>query len=368
MTIQFLKNLDNIEPYVGGMPIEELSRKIGIPEDKIIKLASNENPYGISPVVKKALAKFNEYELYPDGSGYNLIHKISEHFELETSQIVIGNGSNDILELAARIVLDQDSEVIFSEHAFAVYGLVTKATGAREVTVPAIDYAHDLDGFLKKITSKTKLIFVANPNNPTGTLIDKILLLNFLEKVPDHILVVLDEAYEEYLDENQRSDSFKWLNKFKNLLISRSFSKAYGLASLRVGFGTASKEIIAKINQIRQPFNVNSIAQMAALLSLSDIEFVKEGARKNREQKKYLENSFDDLGIEYIKSYGNFISFSLKSDENALACYDYLLNKGIILRPIANYGMPEFLRVSIGTEDENKIFINCLTEFMGKIK
>jgi len=212
------------------------------------------------------------------------------------------------------------------------------------------------------------LIFVANPNNPTGTLIDKPLLFNFLEKVPDHILVVLDEAYEEYLDENQRSDSFKWLNQFNNLLISRSFSKAYGLAALRVGFGAASKEIIAKINQIRQPFNVNSVAQLAALLSLSDIEFVKEGARKNREQKKYLENSFDNLGIDYIKSYGNFISFSLKSDLNARGCYDYLLNKGIILRPIANYGMPEFLRVSIGTEDENKMFINCLTEFMGNIK
>lgn len=368
MTIQFLKNLDSIDPYIGGMPIEELSRKICIPQDKIIKLASNENPYGISPHVKEALINFNEYELYPDGAGYNLIQKIAAYFKLETNQIVIGNGSNDILELTARIVLDQDSDVIFSEHAFAVYGLVTKAIGANEVIVRAKNYAHDLEGFLNKITPKTKLIFLANPNNPTGTIIEKKSLFSFLTNVPDHILVVLDEAYEEYLDEDLRSDSFKWLDEFNNILISRSFSKAYGLASLRVGFGAASKKIIDKINQIRQPFNVNSIAQLAALTSLSDIEFIKDSARKNREQKKYLENSFDLLGIDYIKSYGNFISFSLKNEINAQGCYDYLLNKGIILRPIANYGMPEFLRVSIGRGYENKMFIDCLTEFMGKIK
>ena len=368
MSVSFLENLEKIEPYVGGMPIQELSRKIGIPEDQIIKLASNENPYGISKKVHKAISEYEEYFLYPDGSGFDLVNKISEVFNLKPNQIVLGNGSNDILELCARVVANHESEIIFSEHAFAVYGLVTKAVGAKEIVIPALDFHHDLDGFFKAITKKTKLIFIANPNNPTGTLIDQQKLFEFIQKVPSNILVVIDEAYEEYLEAHLKSKVFLWLEEFENIVVSRSFSKAYGLAALRVGFGVGSLKTVSKINQIRQPFNVNSLAQIAAIESLNDLKFVEESAIKNNEQKKILEENFNNLNLSFIKSYGNFISFSLGSPSTALRCYEYLLNKGIILRPISNYGMPDFLRVSIGTEEENKIFIEKLTEFIGNTK
>lgn len=368
MPVSFLKNIDLIDPYIGGMPIEELSRKIDIPGDQIIKLASNENPYGISPLAKKAIRNFNEYFLYPDGSGFNLINSISEKFNLKSKQVILGNGSNDILELAARIVANQDSEIMFSEHAFAVYGLIAKAIGSKEVVIPALDYGHDLDGFLNNITKNTKIIFIANPNNPTGTIVNQKKIESFIRKIPSNILLVLDEAYEEYLEDSLKSNSFNWINRFDNLLVSRSFSKAYGLASLRIGFGAASEKIIEKMNQIRQPFNVNSIAQLAAIESLKDENFVKKSAKLNADQKSFLEKSFDDMSLKYISSYGNFISFRLDSEIMANDCYEYLLNKGIILRQISNYGMPMYLRVSIGTERENKIFINKLKEFLGKFK
>jgi histidinol-phosphate aminotransferase len=368
MSVSFLENLEKIEPYIGGMPIQELSRKIGVPKDQIIKLASNENPYGFSKKVHKAIIEYKEYFLYPDGSGYELINKISEVFNLQPNQIVLGNGSNDVLELCARVVANHESEIIFSEHAFAVYGLVTKAVGAKEIIIPALDFQHHLDGFFNAITKKTKLIFIANPNNPTGTLIKQQSLYEFIQKVPSNILVVIDEAYEEYLEAHSKSKAFLWLEEFENVIVSRSFSKAYGLAALRVGFGVGSSKTISKINQIRQPFNVNSLAQIAAIESLTDLEFVAESVHKNNEQKKTLEQSFNNLNLSFIKSYGNFVSFSLGSPSTARRCYEYLLNKGIILRPISNYGMPEFLRVSIGTKKENKIFIEKLTEFIGNTK
>lgn len=368
MSISFLKNLEQIMPYVGGMPIEELSRKIGISENNIIKLASNENPYGISPKTKKAIQDFIDFNLYPDGSGYELIKTISKKFNLDPEQVVLGNGSNDILELAARIVVSKNSEIMFSEHAFAVYNLVAKSIGAQENIIPSKNYAHDLLAFEKHISKNTKLIFIANPNNPTGTYINKNDLYRFISKVPSEVLIVLDEAYDEYLDEEDKSEALKWVKDFNNLLVSRSFSKAYGLASLRIGYGISSKAVIEMINRVRQPFNANSIAQVAANAAIKDSPFVEMSYEKNKEQKLFMENAFKSLNIDFIKSYGNFISFQLGSADDAVECYEYLLKKGIILRPISNYGMPKFLRVSIGTPKENKTFIEVLSEFLGKNK
>ncbi|MEK9771112.1 MAG: histidinol-phosphate transaminase [Nitrosomonadales bacterium] len=362
--IIFPKHIQEISPYIGGMPIEELSRKIDIPVDQIIKLASNENPLGISDKAKLILRQYQDTNLYPDGASFYLINALAEKFNLKDKNIIIGNGSNDILEIAARSIAGPGDEVIFSEHAFAVYSIVTKGIGALAIEVPSKAYHHNLDQFLDLITNNTKLIFIANPNNPTGTLIPKDTLFNFIKNVPDRIMIVLDEAYDEYLSDENKSDAFSWINQFDNLLISRSFSKAYGLAGLRVGYGVASEQIISVMNRIRQPFNVNSYAQLAAVESLKDKEFVIKTYNLNAQEKALLEKNFEELNIEYIPSYGNFISFSLGNADKAKRCFEFLLHKGVILRPINNYNMPCFLRVSIGLTEENNIFINYLKEFL----
>jgi histidinol-phosphate aminotransferase len=362
--IIFPKHIQEISPYIGGMPIDELSRKINIPVSQIIKLASNENPLGISDNARSVLSQYQDTNLYPDGASFYLVKALADKFQLNEKNIIIGNGSNDILEIAARSIAGPGDEVMFSEHAFAVYPLVTQAIGASAVEVPSKDFHHNLDQFLTLITENTKLIFIANPNNPTGTLIPKNQLFNFMKNVPNKILVVLDEAYDEYLSSEDKSDSFSWIKLFNNLLISRSFSKAYGLAGLRVGYGVASDYIINMMNRIRQPFNVNSYAQLAAVESLKDEEFVAKTYNLNLQEKKILERSFEELNIEYIPSHGNFISFSLVNPEVAKSCYEFLLNKGVILRPINNYNMPCYLRVSIGLAEENNIFLKYLKDFL----
>lgn len=362
MTIQAPAYIRQIAPYQGGKPITELAREMGLKEEDIVKLASNENPLGISPKAEFAIQDaILDIARYPDGNSFGLRDAVSRKFSVEHERIVFGNGSNDILELAARAFLTAGSETIFSQHAFAVYPLVTQAMGAKGVVVPAIDYGHDLDGMLKAITSNTRIIFIANPNNPTGTLLDKTSLYSFLKQVPANILVVLDEAYDEYLPADLKSEAISWLPEFPNLLISRTFSKAYGLAGLRVGFGLCHAEIADMMNRVRQPFNVNSIAQAAAIASLADDDFVERSYALNQAGMAQLKQGFDQLGLEYIPSFANFISVKVG---NAAEYNRKLLQHGVIVRPVANYEMPEYLRVSIGLFAENEKFLQVLKEII----
>ena len=353
-----------IAPYQGGKPIAELAREMGLNEADIVKLASNENPLGISPKAQMAIDEaLHTIARYPDGNSFELRKAVSEKFGVANNQIVFGNGSNDILELAARAFLHADCEAIYSQHAFAVYPLVTQAVGATGVVVPAKNYAHDLDGFLKVITPKTRLIFIANPNNPTGTLLTKDALRAFIHAVPANILIVLDEAYDEYLSTENKSEAINWLAEFDNLIISRSFSKAYGLAGLRIGFGLMHADIADMLNRVRQPFNVNSIAQAAAVASLADEDFVARSYAANQAGMAQITQGLTQLGLEYIPSYANFVSFKVV---NATQVNQQLLQKGVIVRPIANYEMSEYLRVSIGLFSENAKFLTVLKEILSK--
>lgn len=351
-----------IAPYQGGKPISELAREFGIDEADIVKLASNENPLGISPKAQMAIDDaIMDIARYPDGNSFALRSAVSEKFNVAANQIVFGNGSNDILELAARAFLQAGNEAIYSQHAFAVYPLVTQAVGATGVVVPAKDYGHDLAGFLKAITPNTRLVFIANPNNPTGTLLPKDALYAFLKQVPAHVLVVLDEAYDEYLSADDKSEAITWLAEFDHLIISRTFSKAYGLAGLRIGMGLMHADIAAILNRVRQPFNVNSIAQAAAIASLADDDFVARSYAANQAGMLQITQGLTQLGLSYIPSYANFVSFRVA---NAAAVNQQLLQNGVIVRPIANYNMPDYLRVSIGLFSENARFLTVLAQIL----
>lgn len=355
-------NIRAIAPYQGGKPISELAREMGLNEIDIVKLASNENPLGMSPKAQMALEEaIYEIARYPDGNSFALRDAVSQKYQVKPDQIVFGNGSNDILELAARAFLTAGDEVIYSQHAFAVYPLVTQAAGATGIIVPAVDFGHDLDGFSKAITPKTKLIFVANPNNPTGTLISKAVLKDFLQKVPKNIVVVLDEAYDEYLSVARKSEAIKWLAEFENLIISRTFSKAYGLAGLRVGFGLMHTALADLMNRVRQPFNVNSLAQVAATVSLQDEDFVERSYAVNQAGMSQITQGLTKLGLSFIPSFGNFVSFKVT---NASAVNQALLKQGVIVRPVANYEMPDYLRVSIGLFSENARFLKVLEQIL----
>lgn len=351
-----------IAPYQGGKPITELAREMGLQPESIVKLASNENPLGISPKAEFAIQEaLLDIARYPDGNSFALRDAVSKKFNVAPEQIVFGNGSNDILELAARAFLTAGCETIYSQHAFAVYPLVTQATGATGVVTPAKDFGHDLRAMLTAITPKTHIIFVANPNNPTGTLLGKDELFAFLRQVPKNILVVLDEAYDEYLSAAHKSEAISWLSEFENLIISRTFSKAYGLAGLRVGFGLMHADIADMMNRVRQPFNVNSVAQAAAVASLADDDFVSRSYALNQAGMLQLTQGLQKLGLEYIPSCANFVSFKIA---NAAAVNQKLLQNGVIVRPIANYEMSDYLRVSIGLFSENARFLEVLEQIV----
>jgi histidinol-phosphate aminotransferase len=352
-----------IAPYQPGKPISELERELGI--TGIVKLASNENPLGASPMaVAAARATLEEIALYPDGNGFALKHALSQRYGVPQNHIVLGNGSNDMLELAARAFLTVGDKAVYSAHAFAVYPLATQAVGATGISVPAIKYGHDLKAMLQAaVAQKAKLVFVANPNNPTGTFLSAAALLDFLRALPPEILVVLDEAYNEYLPEENRYDSVAWLKEFPNLIISRTFSKAYGLAGLRVGYAFADAQVADMMNRVRQPFNVNSVAQAAAVAALQDEDFVRQTNELNRHGMVQITGAFARMGLEYIPSFGNFVSFKIA---DAMAVYRRLLELGVIVRPIANYDMPDWLRVSIGLEKENDKFLSALKQILGE--
>ncbi|PPC81435.1 MAG: histidinol-phosphate transaminase [Methylotenera sp.] len=362
MTIQAPQHIQKIAPYQGGKPITELAREMHLNVEDIVKLASNENPLGISPKADYAIQEaILEIARYPDGNSFALREAVSNKFNVSPDQIVFGNGSNDILELVARAYLSADSEVIYSQHAFAVYPLVTQAMGAKGVVVPAKDFGHDLPAMLAAVTDKTSLIFIANPNNPTGTLLAKDALFAFLQQVPKNVLVVLDEAYDEYLPAEHKSQAISWLKEFDNLLISRTFSKAYGLAGLRIGFGLCHAQIADMMNRVRQPFNVNSVAQAAAVASLADDDFVERSYALNQAGMVQLKQGFNQLGLSYIPSFANFISVKVG---DAATINQKLLQNGVIVRPVANYEMPEYLRVSIGLFSENAKFLDVLAKIL----
>jgi histidinol-phosphate aminotransferase len=350
----------SIAPYQPGKPISDLARDKGLEPSQIVKLASNENPLGVSPNAHMAMMDaLDEIARYPDGNSVSLRDAVCEKFNVTPSQLVFGNGSNDILELSARAFLAPGDEAVYSQHAFAVYSLVTQAVGATGVVVPAKEFGHDLDAMLLAITPKTRMVFVANPNNPTGTMIGKAELKKFLSLVPKHTLIILDEAYDEYLTDELKAESIGWLAEFDNLVISRTFSKAYGLAGLRVGFGLTSRAIADLMNRVRQPFNVNSIAQAAAVASLGDDEFVERTRALNQAGMVQITQGLEKLGLTFIPSFANFVSFKVA---DARGVYERLLNQGVIVRPIANYEMPDYLRVSIGLFSENARFLEALEQ------
>ena len=342
----------SLSPYQGGKPISELQRELGL--DHVVKLASNENPLGPGAKALEAIQQASsEISRYPDGNGFELKRAIAEHLSVTADSITLGNGSNDILELVARAyVCRAEDEVVFSQYAFVVYPLVTQALGATAVVTPANDFGHDLDAMLVSITDNTKLVFVANPNNPTGTLLSDDAVYTFLSKVPSSVIVVLDQAYVEYLEATD--SSITWLSEFDNLIITRTFSKAYGLAGLRVGYSISSPKIADYLNRIRQPFNVNHIAQSAATAAITDKTFLVRSVAANKNGLLQLSQGFKGLGLSYIPSYANFIAVKVN---DASATYQKLLEKGFIVRPVEMQG---YLRVSVGTRNENKAFLDAL--------
>lgn len=353
-----------IAPYQPGKPISELAREMGLDERDIIKLASNENPLGPSPLALAAMQQaLAEVSLYPDGNGFALKQAICRKFGREMGQVVLGNGSNDVLELVARAFLAPGKQAVYAQHAFAVYPLVTLATGAKGVTVPARDFGHDLAAMHSAITADTRVVWIANPNNPTGTLLDKAELHDFLKHVPETTLVVLDEAYDEYLPDALKSSSTEWLQEFENLVVTRTLSKAYGLAGLRVGFALANPTVADMMNRVRQPFNVNSVAQAAAIAALADDEFVEKSYELNRAGMIQITLGCQRLGLDFIPSHGNFVSIKVNHAANV---YQGLLKKGVIVRPVAAYELPDYLRVSIGLETENARFLKALEEIITK--
>jgi histidinol-phosphate aminotransferase len=347
-----------IAPYQPGKPISELAREMGLAEKNIIKLASNENPLGVSPkaraAIKKAIAGLGRY---PDGNAFDLKAALARRYGVPADCIVVGNGSNDLLEMAAAVFLAPGRSAVYSQHCFAVYPLATQSRGARSIVVPARNYGHDLPAMLAAIAADTRLVFIANPNNPTGTFVPGAELESFVARVPREVAVVVDEAYAEYLPRGLRYDSVSWLGKYPNFILTRTFSKVYGLAGLRVGFGLMQAGVADLLNRVRQPFNVNSLALAAATAALGDGKFVAKSTRMNRSGMAVLERRFKRLGIEYIPSSANFITFRVP---RAGEVYDRLLRRGVIVRPVAGYGMPEHLRVTIGTPKENERFLEAL--------
>jgi histidinol-phosphate aminotransferase len=353
---QALSYVRTISPYLPGKPITELAREMGIPVEKIVKLASNENPLGMSPKAKAALEKAaGTLERYPDD--FDLKKALADHTGLGMERVVLGNGSNDVLDLIARVFLAPGRSAVFAQHAFAVYPLATLATGAELIIVPAKDFGHDLDAMRAAIRPDTRIVWIANPNNPTGTFLPYPELKAFLQAVPSDVVVVLDEAYNEYLLPADRVDTVGWLAEFPNLVITRTFSKIYGLAGLRIGYALASAEIAGLMNRVRQPFNCNNLALAAAVAALDDHAFVARSYELNRNGMEMIIAGLKRLGLSHIPAHGNFVTFKVA---DAAGVNQRLLKQGVIVRPIGGYGMPDWLRVTIGTEPENARFLEAL--------
>ena len=351
-----------IAPYQPGKPIGELAREFGLDERAIVKLASNENPRGLSPKALEAIkGALPELGRYPDG--FELTQALSEHLGVPAGQIVLGNGSNDVLELAGMAFLAPGCSAVYSQHAFAVYPLATQARGAQSIVTPAKEFGHDLEAMLAAIRPDTHVVFIANPNNPTGTMLAAAELESFLHRAPKNVIIVVDEAYNEYLDPALRCPSIEWIARFPNLIVTRTFSKVYGLAGLRVGYAVCRPEIADLLNRVRQPFNVNNLALVGAVAALTDHDFLRESYELNLSGMRQLQEGCKRLGIAWIPSYANFITVEISRVNNqsrAGAVFQKLLRAGVIVRPLANYAMPDHLRVTIGLPGENARFLEAL--------
>jgi histidinol-phosphate aminotransferase len=352
--------VETIRPYQPGRPAEEVAAEFGI--SKPVKLASNENPLGPSPRALAALNEVGNLARYPDGNGTRLKQRLARRHAIDNRQITLGNGSNDILEFVPRVFVNPGDEVIFSRHAFAVYPLATLAVGGRPVVTPARDWGSDLQAMLAAVTGRTRVIFIANPNNPTGTWLPGDALRDFLAHLPEHVVVVVDEAYAEYVDDPDYPDCTQWLDSFPRLIVTRTFSKIFGLAGLRVGYAVSSAEIADYLNRVRQPFNVNSLGLVAAEAALDDNEHLQRSAEINRQGMEYLVAACRERGLDYIPSAGNFIAIDFGQPAEAL--FQAMMRQGVIVRPVANYEMPNHLRVTIGSEAENRRFVEVLDEVM----
>ena len=372
MSIDFHKlavsGVQNLNPYLPGKPIEELERELGV--TNTLKLASNENTMGPSPAAISAMQKaITQVDLYPDGNGFILKQKISEKFDVNVNQIILGNGSNDVLDMIARTFLCEGREAIFSEYAFAVYPIATQAVGATARIAKALDaehddnpYGHDLTAMAELITDKTSVIFIANPNNPTGTWLKSADLKQFISNVPENIIVVIDEAYCEYVENLEYPNALLWLNQFPNLIVTRTFSKAYGLAGLRVGYAICNEQIADLLNRVRHPFNVNTISLLAATAALDDEEHLQKCVDMNTKGIKFWRAACQYRGLDYIPTVGNFVTIDFEKD--AMPIYEGLLREAVIVRPIANYGLPNHLRISISTPEDNQRCLDALDKVL----
>lgn len=353
------EGIASLQPYAPGKPMDELARELGLSD--IIKLASNENPRGPGPIVMQALDQVrSDLSRYPDGSGYLLKEALAARLGVREAEITLGNGSNDVLDLVARVSVEPGFEAIVSEHSFVVYRLATTCAGGTLVTVPARNYGADLEGMAAAVNDKTRVIFIANPNNPTGTWVKNDDLVEFLDAVPERVWVVLDEAYFEYVSEADYPDGISLLDRYPNLIVTRTFSKIHGLASVRLGYSVSSAEMADLLNRARQPFNCSSFALAAGVAALADEDFVSTSAALNREGMAQMTAGIESLGLSYIPSVGNFVAIDCARPGQEV--FEALLKKGVIARPIAEYGLPNHLRVSIGLEDENNRFLTAFAE------
>ncbi len=350
--------LRELVAYEPGKPVEDLARELGIAPGEIIKLASNENPLGPSPQARQAMIDTIERaHFYPDGGGYYLREAIAEQVGLSMGNVILGNGSNEIIEFLGHAYLQPGDEVVVAKHSFAVYRLMAQLFGAKVVDVPDPDFVADLDGMLAAITPRTKEVFIANPNNPTGTMVFQDDIDRFMERVPEHVMVVFDEAYYEFLDEPP--DVLKYVRAGRNVVVLRTFSKIQGLANLRIGYGLAAPEIIEVLQKARQPFNANGIAQAGALAGLRDTAHMDATRRVTREGRDFLQAEFLDMGLEFVPSHANFVLVRVGDGKKV---FDALLRRGIIVRAMGSYGLPEWIRVSVGTMPQNEMFIAVLRE------
>lgn len=345
-------SLKTLPTYQPGRPIEEVARELGLPADSIIKVASNENPFGPSPLAIAAMQKaIRGVNLYPDGNAFYLKQKLAAKLGVEPANLVLGNGSNEIIEFVAHALLGPDTEVVVSQYCFAIYPIAAKMFGAEVVTVPAKNYGHDLPAMLKAITNQTRIVFVANPNNPTGTLASREDLIQFVNQVPDNVLLVMDEAYLEFLDDAVDLVPLIRLGARKNLILMRTFSKIYGLAGLRVGYGIAEAGLASALEKIRQPFNLNLIAQAAALAALDDDEHVRKTRANNFAGLEFFGRAFRSLNLEYVPSHANFVLVRVGAGQKV---FEAMQKLGVITRPMGGYQLPEWIRISIGTPQENE--------------
>jgi len=345
--------------YEPGRPIEEVARELGFADsDEILKVASNENALGPSPLAVEAMRKaIGKMHLYPDGGSYYLRKRIAEKLHVDMDEILVTNGSNEAIELLGHVFLGEGANIVMARGAFIIYKLVASSLQADTIMVPMKEMTHDLDAMLSAITPETQLVFISNPNNPTGTMVDGGMIDDFMSRVPDHVIVVFDEAYIELLEEDKQPDTLKYVREGRHVFILRTFSKTYGLAGLRVGYAIAPKEGIALLHRVRQPFNVNAMGQVAALAALDDDEFVGRTRRMVSEGLDYLEREFKRMNLDYVPSVTNFM---LVKVGRGRMVFEALQKKGIIVRPMDGYGLPEYIRVTVGHSENNAHFIRML--------